>query len=180
MGCPRCLLAAWTKARLTLRPSSRVAASLLLLGFLSLPATGDGGKLILQGQSAGETISLFADPYPVRAGEACDFSVLVQRGEEPVQDGSVRLSLGSQSFALSHKNATNKLLFAGTAAVPTAGTLDVAVTHERSLVAGQLDVAGASAPVLSYWPYFAVLPIAAALFVLNRYLKRQRERITSV
>jgi hypothetical protein len=152
--------------------------SLFLLMPLLLRA--DGGKLILRGSSAGETISVFADPYPMHANEPCDVSVLVQRDGAPVLDGTVQVRLGSMVLNGDHRAATNKLLFSVTAVVPQPGTLLIAVVHGNAQVSGEISVTSASPEALSYWPYFALVPVAIALFVLNRYLKRRREGSTLV
>lgn len=152
---------------------------LLLLFVLPILLRADGGKLILHGDSAGETISLFADPYPVRAGEPCDFSALIQRGPDAVLDGAVILQVGGLTLHPTHDAANNKLLFAATATLPTPGNLPISVSHGSARISGELAVTEPTPAVITYWPYFAVVPVAIGLFVLNRYLKRRRELVTS-
>jgi hypothetical protein len=142
-----------------------------------LPALlcADGGKLILHREDAGETISIFADPFPIRAGQPCDLSVLVQRDQLPVLDGIVTLQIGNVTVQASHRLATNKLLFATTIILPAAGRFPVSATHGSAHVSGEVTVSPGAPAALSFWPYFAIVPICIGLFALNRYLKRRRE-----
>lgn len=151
------------------------------LWLLALPVLlrADGGKLILHGADAGETISVLADPFPLRAGQQTDFSVLVQKGEDPALDGAVHLQIGAADLNCTHARATDKVLFATGYRLPSEGRTDLTATHGAAHVRGTVNVLPALSPVVSYWPYFLICPVAVALFALNRRLRasaRQRPR----
>ncbi len=148
---------------------------------------GDGGTLVLRKQAGPLTISVFASPEPLRVGPV-DLSVMVQRVDDKseVLNGDVKMHLTrsspdgiSELFApATHSNATNKLLYASRISLPAAGIWKLAVMVNsksgNAEVAGEITVRPPQAPILAYWPYFAVVPLIVALFVINQWLKSKR------
>ncbi|MBV8807475.1 MAG: hypothetical protein JO033_02275 [Acidobacteriaceae bacterium] len=148
----------------------------------------DGGTVQLRKQAGPFEITLFSTPSPLRVGRA-DLSVMVQRVSDhsPVLDANVKLHLRRRGgdniievFAPArHENATNKLLYAANVNLISAGDwlaeVEVIEGGATADVAGQVMVLPASPPAVAYWPYFALVPLAIALFVFNRWLRRRRE-----
>lgn len=134
-------------------------------------------------------ITLFSTPAKVRAGLA-DLSVMVQKNgtETPVLDADVRLHLikreanaiAEVSAPARHDQATNKLLYAAHVFLNATGKWRVEISvlnaTESAIVTGELNVLPPEPPLLEYWPYFAILPVMAILFVFNRVLRRRRQR----
>jgi hypothetical protein len=105
----------------------------------------------------------------------------------PILDATVSLHLSDDSgielsARATHAQATNKLLYAALPAVPGAGNWSVRVTvargEERAMVEGKVQVLPAPHALVHYWPYFAIVPCAVGLFVLNQYLKAKQRRVS--
>jgi hypothetical protein len=142
----------------------------------------DGGTLVFTQQSGPYIITLFSAPEPVRVGVA-DLSVLVQQASDrsPVLDAQVNLELThagfeALKFTATHTAATNKLLYAADVPLSAEGAWHVALDVNGARASGTLEVHAAQPPVIAYWPYFALVPLAIALYVLNQYLKHRRAR----
>jgi hypothetical protein len=165
----------------------------LLLVFAALticPALwADGGTVVLQKRSGPFIITLFSDPTPLRVGRA-DLSVVCQKAEDksPVLDAKVLLHLRRPSsgndiveFTLpaKHDKASNKLLYAAALDLPSPGNWRVNVDVERNgilaSVGGSLTVLEKQPAIVTYWPFFVIVPLVALLFAINRRLKRGRE-----
>ncbi len=75
--------------------------------------------------------------------------------------------------------STNKLLYAARATLPSVGQwrLEVSVTAAGETVeaTGNLAVMPEQTPLASYWPYFALVPLALILFAMNQWLKSRRQ-----
>jgi hypothetical protein len=147
----------------------------------SPPAYADGGAVRLQQTAGPYTITLFT-PEPLRAGTV-DASVLVQStaSGEVVLDAEVALEVEGRSVTATHEAATNKLLYAALIEFAEAGSREVAVdvvhAGSRQRVSGRLQVAPASPPLASLWPYLALPAVAVALFGVRQWLAgRRRER----
>ena len=147
----------------------------------------DGGRVEFHKRAGNLDITLFSTPSPVRVGPA-DLSVMVQKAGDPapVLDASVMVHLTKQErqnitevvAPATHAKATNKLLYAANVSVPSAGVwrvqLDVRQAGEDDMVAGDINVLPPEPPLLTYWPYFVLVPLVVLLFVFNRWLKRRR------
>jgi hypothetical protein len=161
-------------------------AALFFAGAYHLRA--DGGKVQLQKQAGPFVITLFSDPSVVRVGRV-DLSVLCQRSDDknPIIDAKVFLHLrkpgGAEivEFTLpaDHQSATNKTLYAAHLNLPTAGQWAVKVDARRgndeASVTGNLNVLPKEPVLVTYWPYFIMVPLIALLFAINRRLKKGRE-----
>jgi hypothetical protein len=149
----------------------------------------DGGTVILQKRSGPFMITLFSEPTPVRVGRA-DLSVMCQKAEDnsPILDAKVLLHLrrpphGADiiEFTLpaKHENASNKLLYAAALDLPSPGNWKVNVDVERNgilaSVGGSLTVLEKQPAIVTYWPFFIIVPLVALLFAINRRLRRGRE-----
>lgn len=155
---------------------------LLTLCLLATAAFADGGAVVLSGHSLNTVVTVFATPAPLRAGPA-DFSVLVQDAKNsPVLNANVMLNFSSGADRLNvratHVQAVNKLLYAATVDLPRAGRWHIQVHcvtgEESSQLEGSLNVGSHEASWLSYWPYFAAVPLAILLFAANQVLKQKR------
>jgi len=147
----------------------------------------DGGSLVLKQQAGPLTISVFGAPEPLRVGPT-DLSVMVQQTSDhsTILDGTVKVHLIqsaasdiSEIFAsATHANATNKLLYAARVNLPKPGVwrliADVESKRGEAEVAGEINVLGPQAPIITYWPYFALVPLIVMLFIINQWLKRGR------
>jgi hypothetical protein len=162
---------------------------LLAVSISCSPLWADGGTVVLQKRSGPFLITLFSDPTPVRVGRA-DLSVMCQKAEDnsPVLDAKVLLHLrrpgtGSDivEFTLpaKHDNASNKLLYAAVVDLPSPGNWRVNVDVERSgilaSIGGSLTVLEKEPAIVTYWPFFIIVPLFALLFAVNRRLRRGRE-----
>ncbi len=164
---------------------------LLLAAALATGLTlhADGGAVVLQKRSGPFMITLFSDPSPVRVGRA-DLSVMCQKADDnsPVLDATVLLHLrrpgnGSEivEFTLpaKHDNASNKLLYAAAVDLPSPGAwrviVDIRQKEREASLMGSLTVLEKQAAIVTYWPFFVIVPLAALLFAINRRLRRGRE-----
>jgi hypothetical protein len=148
-----------------------------------LPA--DGGALVFQKQSGAFLISVFSSPTPVTSGPV-DLSVLVQDAvsHSMVEDARVTLKIGRSAVEInapaSHEQAINKLLYAAQVNLPPGLTGDwrlnvkVATPDASVETDGDLRVSPNAPPAVTYWPYFAAVPLVMGLFALNRWLKSTR------
>jgi hypothetical protein len=164
----------------------RIASFIWLLSCM-FPALvqADGGAVQFHRRSGPFMITLFSSPVPLRAGEA-DLSVLVELAEsnQPVLDADVSLEVrkpGAQlSLKATHAQATNKLLYAALAKIPAPGNWSVTVSVKQANLkgsaSGPVNVLPGPAAFVSYWPYFAIVPCAIVLFVLNQMLKSRSLR----
>jgi YtkA-like len=159
-----------------------VLLSSLCLGGTSLLA--DGGTLQFRKQAGPFIVTVFTSPVPLRAGVA-DISVMVQDGQDnsPVLDANVSIKLSKadeQTIAekATTSQATNKLLYASAVELPTPGRWRLGVRVARGgtggEAAGEIAVLPEEAPVITYWLYFAVIPLGVMLFGLNQWLKKRR------
>ncbi|HTU45678.1 MAG TPA: hypothetical protein VMF91_11485 [Bryobacteraceae bacterium] len=146
--------------------------------FVTIRLYADGGSVLLRQQSNGFLLTVFGTP---QVGTA-DISVLVQNASDrsPILDAEVRLRTADFSARATHEQATNKLLYAALVDLPRAGKyhlqVQVASNGKTAVADGVLDVAPAAPSWIAYWPYFALVPAAMLLFVLNQWLKNRRVR----
>ncbi len=161
--------------------------ALLLLGGDQL-LRADGTKVVLQKQAGPFLLTLFSDPSQVRVGRV-DLSVLCQTsdGTGTVLDAKVFLHLtkpgGAEivEFTLpaTHEAATNKTLYASHLDLPTAGRwkvkVDVRRGSDEASVTGDLNVLPKEPLLVTYWPFFVIVPLIALLFAVNRRLRKGRE-----
>lgn len=149
--------------------------TLLLIAAALLSA--DGGSVLLRKQSGPFLITVFGTP---QVGST-DFSVLVQNASDrsAILDAYVELRIGDAQARATHQQATNKFLYAASVALSHAGKshLEVSVTSNgrTAIVDGDIVVLPAASPLIAYWPYFALVPVAILLFALNQWLKKKRD-----
>lgn len=151
------------------------AATLFL--FVKTCLFADGGTVLLRKQSGPFVVTVFGS---LQVGTS-DVSVLVQNAgdQTPVMDATVWLQIDDSRVLATHTQATNKLLYAAPfmLAKPGKTQLQVTVTSQgkTSIVDGNVEIAPQAAPIIAYWPYFALLPLAVLLFMLNQWLKNKRK-----
>lgn len=145
----------------------------------------DGGTVQFQRQAGPFVITLFSAPEPVRVG-AADLSVMVQEIEDrsAVLDCDVVLQLSHPGesdirVAATRAQATDKLLYAAQPVLQRPGkwhvTVEIKVRGYTVRTAGDMVVLPEEPPLIAHWQYFAVLPVAVALFALNQWLKARRK-----
>jgi ABC-type uncharacterized transport system involved in gliding motility auxiliary subunit len=146
----------------------------------------DGGSMLFREQGGPYEITLFGTPSPLRVGRD-DLSVLVQRADnkQPVMNANIKLHLYkktgdniSEVFAPArHDAATNKMLYAAMLTIPVSGTwraeIEVIAGNISGDVIGQITVREKQPPLIGYWPYLLLVPLAIILFALNRWLRRR-------
>lgn len=134
-------------------------------------------------------VTVFSEPVPVRAG-AADLSVMIERASDQstVLDAHVMVhlkkteagSIVELAAPATHGRATNKLLYAASVTLPSAGiwqmTVDVREKGDEASASGALNVLGKEPPLIEHWALFALVPLMILLFVLNQWLKRRRRR----
>lgn len=160
-----------------------IRARALLLGFVLLcavPAKPDGGAVVFTATAQSLVFTVFIAPSPVHSGQA-DLSLLLQRETDraPILNAQVSATLMKQGLnaieiTLTHAAATDKLLYAASVNLPEAGQYQLTVRTRSAQVMGVLNVLTEEAPLVTYWPYFAIVPVILALTVLNRHLKARR------
>lgn len=147
----------------------------------------DGGIVQFRTQAGPFLVTVFSAPVPLRVGVA-DLSVMVQRLNDRSEelDCNVMLHLSKPGerdirVAATRAQATNKILYAAHPVLQKAGnwnlTLEIKARGDAARVNGAITVLPQLPPLIAYWPYFAVLPAAVALFALNQWLKRRRKVI---
>jgi hypothetical protein len=164
-----------------------VKLSRVVLALAPLLLLADGGSLVLRKQVGPLTISIFSAPQPLRVGSA-DLSVMAQQinDRSTILDATVKIDLikpgaddiSNISVAATHANSTNKLLYTALVTLPSPGVWRVAATVESSRgsaeVAGEINVLEQQPPIITYWADFALVPLIVLLFIINRWLKRNR------
>ena len=171
----------------------------ILAAFLG-HAHADGGTVIGQGRGEGMLVTVFAQPFPLRAGPV-DFSILVQdeATRQPVLNATAGLRLKKLSaptpesawtsplctmpgpdgrIPLTRSAANNKILYAAMPAVPEPGrwelSFDVIDGNRRATFSLKADAASPLGPWVAWWPALATLPAAIALYAWRAGLLRSR------
>jgi hypothetical protein len=163
-----------------LRTVLKIVAALCLASCLF----AHGGVLLWRKQTGPLVVTLFSAEAPIHAGIA-DLSVMVQKtgAADAILDAAVQLIASkpdtpSIAVQATHSLAANKILYGASIDLPTPGVWDVQIKVKSEAltgaVSGTLDVEPAQPPLLAYWPYFAVVPLAILIFALNQWLKRKR------
>jgi hypothetical protein len=145
----------------------------------------DGGIVQFQKQAGPFFVTVFSAPVPLRIGPA-DLSVMVQRADDrrEVLDCRVILHFTKTNerdieAPATRAQAKNKLLYAAPIVFPSAGqwhlTVDITEGGDTVRLNGELAVLPELPTLIAHWPYFALLPIAVALFGLNQWLKARRK-----
>jgi hypothetical protein len=145
----------------------------------------DGGIVQFQKQVGPFFVTVFSAPVPLRVGPA-DLSVMVQRAGDRSELLDCRVILrfaktDERNIAApaTQAQATNKLLYAAPVVFPSAGkwrlTVEIKERGDAVRVNGELAVLPELSPLIAHWPYFALLPVAVALFGLNQWLKARRK-----
>lgn len=84
---------------------------------------------------------------------------------------------GIQAIA-TRAQATNKLLYAAPIVFLSAGswhlTVDIEARGNTVRAIGDVTVLPRLPPLIAYWSYLALFPVAVALFALNQWLKARR------
>ncbi|MGC2659599.1 MAG: hypothetical protein WA324_16700 [Bryobacteraceae bacterium] len=147
---------------------------------------GHGGVLLLHQQAGPYVVSLFSADAPLRAGSQ-DFTVLLQNAADgtPQLDANVTLifrnSDAKEQIEARAGQSANKLLYAASAHLFT-GVWNVTITIHSpagfvATTKNSLTILDKQPPVAAYWPYFALIPAAILLFILNRHLKNRTRTV---
>jgi hypothetical protein len=162
-------------------------AAWLMLAMGATAARADGGAMLLHQDAGAFTITLFAAPQPLHAGEA-DLSVMVQdrsSGEvllDPVIDLTVATAAASatqQTVRLMKGQASNRLLQASTVHFSRAGKWRLTLAVRRGNDTAQVDTECTVEPDHSrarlVW-FYVLLPVGIILvFVIHQVLKLRSE-----
>lgn len=169
------------------------------VGGMSLPsALADGGVILASRDVGGMQATILGSPSPLRAGPA-DISILLQEDGVPVLDAEVTMrwtSLGAgqewlppccsmktegAGLVAKRGHGRNQLLYSAILPLTSSGPgkLDLAITRggEPLLLVLDLEVVPAPAPVLAYWPWLAMTPVAILLFSLHQHITASRRRL---
>lgn len=166
-----------------------LAAILVLLAALAAAdrrrAHADGGLVRASGVQSGLLVTLFTSPTPLRSG-AADVSVLVQDAatRDALLDAQVRVRVAPQHedampqvVALGPAAATNKLLQAGTVALPIPGPYRIVAEVRRGLaravLVADVTVEPPLPPLLALWPYLALPPAVVGIFLVQQWLRQR-------
>lgn len=131
----------------------------------------DGGAILLRKQAGPLLITVFGTP---RVGSS-DFSVLVQRANDPVLDADVELRVAD--VAAHARHGVNRLMYTANIELEHAGNTPIAVRVGNVEVTGEIQVEPEAPPLVAYWAYLGVVPLAILLFALNQWLKSKRHRL---
>ncbi len=170
-------------------PARRIRALGTALLCVALLLFADGGTMQFRKTAGPFIVTVFSEPVPVRAGTA-DLSVMVEKAadQSTLLDAHVMLrlkktesgSIVEVAAPATHEHATNKLLYAASVTLPSAGvwqlTVEVRDKVNSASASGDLHVIPAEPPVKEHWPLFAVVPLMILLFALNQWLKSRRNR----
>ena len=166
--------------------------------FFSAPAVlADGGAIIAREKVNGLDLTVFASPFPLRAGPV-DVSVLVQDAKgKAVLDAVVDLGWTTSSPTATTEwlppccsmetalgktpalrvHSQNKLLYGALLPVRSAGPSEISVAVKTPGAAASFSIPvearAPRAPVLTYWPLLAFPPVAIGMFALHQRLSRK-------
>jgi hypothetical protein len=161
--------------------------SLSLLCAFLCPAMlfADGGTVQFRRNAGPFWVSLFTTPAPLRPGRV-DLSVVLESkaNHQPLLDAAVLIAVRKDDRTISleatRAQATNKLLYACQANIPSSGRWDVEVivdrNGQRASATGTLPVLDPLPPLLMYWPYFAIVPVFILLFAIHQFLRHRENR----
>lgn len=186
-------------ATLKLSMTFRFFASIFAcLAMAASSVRADGGAVIAKEKVNGLNLTVFASPFPLRAGPA-DISVLVQDDKgQAILDATVGLGWTTSAPAAStdwlppccsmatllgqtpalRTHSQNKLLYGAILPIRSAGPSEISVTVSRDGKESSLTVPVTAtpprAPLLAYWPLLAFPPVAIGLFTLHQRLSRKK------
>jgi hypothetical protein len=148
------------------------------LVLLAMPLFGDAGAVILRDRQHGIEVVLVAEPAPLRVGPASFRAYLrnVNGGDVNGDDANgARLPNGIK-VSICGINAVRKTMeFSAPVILARAGPWTCVLHIESQGTTLELPatvaVLGPEDPLRSYWAYFALPPVGALLFALNRRLK---------
>lgn len=164
--------------------SAAFAAGLHLIASLLI---ADGGAVLSRTRAGSLIVTVFAAPVPLRAG-VTDLSVMVQTAASGTLtlDADVALRLSKPGapeiqIAATRAQSANKLLYAAQPVLPSPGKwhlyVHVQANGNAIAVPVSISVLTADPPLVTYWPYFLVVPLGVLLFIMNQWLKsRLRSR----
>jgi hypothetical protein len=177
----------------------KLCLTLLASTFLgAISGRGDGGAIIARQSVNGLDVTVFASPVPLRAGPV-DVSVLVQQGDKPILDAAVDVAWRAGSTSSpdwlppcctmdSHAekipalraHSNNRFLYSAIVPMKSAGRSELVITvsqSEREVVLScDIDVRPPTPPVVAFWPWLVLPPVAIAGFALHQNLTRSRQR----
>jgi hypothetical protein len=155
-----------------------------LITALAGVAGADGGVVRFNGPAGPFDVTVFTAPTPLRAGPL-DISVLVRdrADRRPILDAQVSVQLKpgngkglTVDVAATRAQATNKLLYAALVDLPGPGPWNMQVKVRQgakvAAVSQRFEAARALPPLLAFWPYLGLPPLAVALFIIHQRLSR--------
>ena len=157
---------------------------IMAVAAMARSARADGGSVLFQRANGPVSVTVFTSQSPVQVGLA-DLSVLVEAegNPSPVLDAQVFVELEDQAGTIltaeaTHGQARNKLLYCSLINIPDAGQwiIRVTVKHrgQTTVVAGALTAAPPQTKLAAYGKLLAFPPVIVILFLMNRWLRRER------
>jgi hypothetical protein len=145
-----------------------VTRLVLTLACLSRIAAADGGVILQRGAAAEFDMTIFRD--------SADISVLVEDidKKEPMLDAQVSIQTVQGEIPLQIGRGANKLLYSSATPIPPGRyTLKVSRGENSATLSGTLPPTERSVTPLIY---IGIVPVAIALYALNRFLASRRAR----
>ncbi len=177
----------------------RLRAAVFLMLAVAPGLFADGGLPVGQVEEDGLRVTLFAAPVPVRAGPL-DASVLIQEmpSNRPVTDAEVRMSVRQVGISTGRPvrmpswcssvasgtavpataaHSANKLLVGAYLALSEPGrwevTVEVGYRGGVTRAVFPLNVAPPPAPLVTWWPLLAMVPLGVALYAWRARILRR-------
>jgi hypothetical protein len=158
----------------------------LIVAQATLPASADGGALLLRTRAGAFQVAIFV-PRPLQAG-LVDFSLLVQDAVTgvPLPEAHVQLTLTARGSGQKYQcvatsaAATNKLMHGALVELPEPGGWEVAVDmagpHPAASLRFALEVEAPGPPWRQLWPWWTLPAPVIALFAIQQALLARRGR----
>lgn len=177
----------------------RLCLTLLASAFLAaVSCRGDGGAIIARQSVNGLDLTVFASPVPLRAGPV-DVSVLVQQGDKAILDAAVevawkagstsspewlppccKMDFHAEKIPALRAHSNNRFLYSAIVPMKSAGPSELVIRvsqgEREAALSCDIEVRRSTPPVLAFWPWLVLPPVAIAGFALHQNLTRSRPR----
>jgi hypothetical protein len=155
---------------------------ILCMVLLAMPLFGDAGAVLLRDREHDIEVVLVAEPAPLRVGPAFFRAYLRNVNGAQLPNGTKVSICGINASGKSM--ATRRTMeFSAPVILARAGPWTCLVHIESQGTTLELPatvaVLGPEDPLRSYWAYFALPPVGALLFALNRRLKHTAPSVAS-
>jgi hypothetical protein len=152
---------------------------ILCMVLLAMPLFGDAGAVILRDREHGIEVVLVAEPAPLRVGPAFFRAYLLGARLPNGTKVSICGIYASGKTVASGKTMEVSAPVILTRAGPWTCFLHIETQGTTLELLATVAVLGPEDPLRSYWAYFALPPVGALLFALNRRLKHTAPLVAS-